>query len=106
MNKKKQIVFKYFDMIFSGYKKRGRRPFRMPYPHVLYEYMNDDGIVAFEYNTFSKFLKFNEDDFYTAQKMFSIDMEEMEDICQDYIADKFNEPMLSKKMFLIRKLNF
>ena len=93
-------------MIFPGYKKRGCRPVTMSSPYVLFEYMNGNGIVAFEYNTFSKFLKFNEDDFYTAQKMFGIDMEEMEDICQDYIADKFNEPMLSKKMFLIRKLNF
>jgi hypothetical protein len=105
MGKKKQIVFKYFDMVFSGYKKRGRRPMPMRYPHVLYEYMNGNGHIAFNYDTHSKFLKFNEDDFYTAQRMFGIDMEEMEDICQDYIADKFNEPMLSKKMFLIRKLN-
>ena len=92
-------------MIFPGYKKRGCRPVTMSSPYVLFEYKNDDGRVAFDYNTYSKFLKFNEDDFYTAQKMFGIDMEEMEDICQDYIADKFNEPMLSKKMFLIRKLN-
>jgi hypothetical protein len=103
MNKK--LVYKYFDMIFSGYAKHGRRPVRMTYPNVLYEYMGNDGKVAFEYNTHSKFLKFNEDDFFTAQRMFGVDMEEMEDICQDYIADKFNEPMLSKKMFLIRKLN-
>jgi hypothetical protein len=103
MNKK--LVFKYFDMVFSGYKKHGRRPVGMRAPDVLFEYMDGNGLTSFEYDTHSKFLKFNEDDFYTAQRMFGVDMEEMEDICQDYIADKFNEPMLSKKMFLIRNLN-
>lgn len=92
-------------MVFSGYKKHGRRPVTMRAPDVLFEYMDNNGHTAFEYDTHSKFLKFNKDDFYSAQKMFGVDIEEMEDICQDYIADKFNEPMLSKKMFLIRDLN-
>jgi hypothetical protein len=104
MNKK--LVFKYFDMIYTGYEKHARRPIDMMPSRVLFEYMNNDGRIAFNYNTERETIVFDYDDFYGAKNMFGITVGDLVDMCKEYVTNKFNEPMLSKKMFLIRKLNF
>jgi hypothetical protein len=106
MDRKKQIVFRYFDMIYNGYKKRTRRPIHMMSPHVLYEYMNDDGHVAFEYNTESESIRFDIGDFTTAKNMFGMYEEGLIPICKEYVADKFDQPKLTKSRFYIADLNY
>jgi hypothetical protein len=103
MNKK--LVFKYFDMVFSGYKKHGRRPVRMPYPHVLFEYMNGDGRIGFVYDNQEESIRFDYDDFYTAKNMLSISIPDLVDICKEYVANKFDEPKSVYTTFFTRKLN-
>lgn len=105
MDKMKQIVFNYFDMIFSGYKKYGRRPVGMRPPYVLFEYMDKNGHTAFEYDTEKESIRFDFDDFYTSKNMFGISIGDLTDICKEYVADKFNEPSASKSNFFARKLN-
>lgn len=102
---KKKLVFKYFDMIFPGYKKHGRRPVRMPYPNVLFEYKNDDGRIAFEYDNEQESIRFDYDDFYTAKNMLSIPIPDLVDICKEYVANKFDEPKSAYSTFFIRRLN-
>jgi hypothetical protein len=92
MNKKKNLVFRYFDTIFSGYKKHGRRPVYMESPHVLYEYKNNDGRVAFEYDTEGEIINFQKDDFYTAHNMLGVSISDMMDLCREYVAEKFDRP--------------
>ena len=101
----KKLVFKYFDMVFSGYKKHGRRPVRMPYPHVLFEYMNDDGRIAFNYNTEREIILFDYDDFYMARNMFGMYIPELSDICKEYVTNKFGEPNSSYITIHLRNLN-
>jgi hypothetical protein len=91
MDKKKRLVFNYFDTIYSGYKKSGRRPVRMPYPNVLFEYKNEDGNVAFEFNTSTQILNFNNKDFYTGLNMLGLTTSEFANICKEYASDKFDE---------------
>ena len=105
MDKKKRLVFNYFDMIYSGFKKHGRRPVRMPYPHVLFEYKNEDGNVAFEFNTESDVIRFDIGDFITAKRMFGIYEEELANICKEYVANKFGEPSILNSTLFIRNLN-
>jgi hypothetical protein len=105
MDRKKELVFKYFDMVFRGYKKHGRRPVDMKSPHVLFEYKNDNGRVGFEYSTWSRFVKFDESDFNTAKNVFGIKSSKLEKICLDYVADKFNDPTILKTFFMVRTLN-
>ncbi len=92
-------------MTYKGYKKHGRRPVRMPYPHVLFEYKNDDGRTSFEYNTEKDEIKFDYDDFYTAKNMFGIFISDLVDICKEYVADKLDEPKAIKTTFFTRNLN-
>ena len=105
MDRKKQLLFKYFDMTFRGYEKHGRRPVRMPYPNVLFEYMDDNGRTAFEYNTERDEIRFDFNDFYTAKNMFGMSIGNLADICKEYVADKFNEPSVLKSNFFTRRLN-
>lgn len=104
MDKKKRLVFNYFDTIYSGYKKRGRRPVRMPYPNVLFEYKNEGGKVAFEFNTETQSIRFDYNDFYTAKNMLGIHIPELSDICKEYVANKFDEPSALKSTFFARTL--
>lgn len=105
MDRKKELVFKYFDMVFRGYKKHGRRPVGMPSQYVLFEYKNDDGRVGFDYDSFSRFVKFNESDFNTAKNMFGIKSSKLDKYCLEYVADKFNDPTILKTFFMVRTLN-
>jgi hypothetical protein len=105
MDRKKELVFKYFDMVFRGYEKHGRRPVGMSSQHALFEYKNDNGRVGFEYNTWSRIVKFNESDFYTAKNMFGIKSSKLDKYCLEYVADKFNDPTLLKTFFMVRTLN-
>jgi hypothetical protein len=102
MDKKKRLVFNYFDMIYSGYKKHGRRPVRMSYPNVLFEYKNDEGRVAFEFNTATQILNFNNKDFYTGLNMLGLITSEFANICKEYAADKFDNPSVSKSSFYVK----
>jgi hypothetical protein len=77
-------------MVFSGYKKHGRRPVYMESPHVLFEYKNEDGRVAFEYSTETKIINFQNDDFYTAHNMLGVPIWNMVDLCKEYVAEKFD----------------
>jgi hypothetical protein len=105
MNRKKELIFKYFDMTFRGYEKHGRRPIRMGYPHVLYEYMDDNGRTAFEYDTKQESIRFDYDDFYTAKNMLGMSIPDLVDICKEYVSIKFNEPSALKSTFFTRRLN-
>ena len=105
MDRKKQLLFKYFDMTFRGYEKHGRRPVNMRPPHVLYEYMDKDGRTAFEYDTEEESIRFDFNDFYTAKNMFGMSIGNLADICKEYVADKFNEPLALKSNFFTRRLN-
>ena len=92
MDRTKRLVFNYFDMVFSGYKKHGRRPVYMESPHVLFEYKNKDGRVAFEYDTEGEIIHFQKDDFYTAHNMIGVSISDMVDLCREYVAEKFDRP--------------
>jgi hypothetical protein len=105
MDRKKELIFKYFDMTYRGYEKHGRRPVNMKSPHVLYEYMNDDGRVAFEYNTESESIRFDIGDFKTAKSMFGMYEEALSHICKEYVANKFGEPNSPYINLFVRYLN-
>ena len=105
MDRKKELIFKYFDMTYKGYKKRSRRPVYTMSPHVLYEYMNDDGRIAFEYDTESEAIRFDIGDFHTAKNMFGIYEEELIHICKEYVANKFDEPKSPYINLFLRNLN-
>ena len=92
-------------MTFRGYEKHGRRPVNMRPPHVLYEYMDKDGRTAFEYDTEEESIRFDFNDFYTAKNMFGMSIGNLADICKEYVADKFNEPLALKSNFFTRRLN-
>jgi hypothetical protein len=104
MDKKKRLVFNYFDMIYSGYKKHGRRPVTMSSPNVLFEYKNEDGNVVFEFNTQTESIRFDYNDFNTAKNMLGIFYPELSDICKEYVANKFDEPSALKSAFFARTL--
>ena len=106
MDRKKQLIFKYFDMTFRGYKKHGRRPVNMKSPHVIFEYMNDDGHTAFEYNTEKDEIRFDYDDFNTAKNMFGVFIADLVDICKEYVAYKLDNPNLINSLLFTRKLNY
>jgi hypothetical protein len=104
MDRNKKIVFKYFDMIYSGYNKIGRGPKTTRSSHVLYEYINDDGRIAFTYHTNDEDVFFNYDDFYTAKNMLGVPTSDLSDICREYVAYKIDNPnAISSKFFLTRK---
>jgi|LakMenEpi03Aug12_release.lakeMendotaPanAssembly.Ray.scaffolds.fasta_scaffold770446_2 hypothetical protein len=103
-DRKKQLVFKFFDAIFLGYTKHGRRLVNMSSPHVLFEYKNKDNGIGFEYNTEEKSIRFNHSDFYTGMNMFWIDKPDFIDICKEYVSDKFDIPDLSSVSFSVRYL--
>lgn len=107
MDRKKQLVFKYFDTVFSGYKKHGRRPVNMSPPHVLFSFdsMGDNGVTAFEYDTEGRSIRFNYDDFYSAKNMFGITVGDLVDMCKEYVANKFDKPEALKTTFFPRRLN-
>jgi hypothetical protein len=105
MDRKKQLVFKYFDIVFSGYKKHGRRPVNVSPPHILFEYMNNNGVTAFEYDTENQSIRFNYDDFYSAKNMFGITVGDLVDICKQYVSNTFNKPEALKTTFFPRRLN-
>lgn len=105
MNSVKQLVFRYFDMVLKGYEKHGRRAINMRAPHVLLEYMNNNGRVVFDYDTSTQIINFNGDDFGTVKNMFSLTIPELVSICKEYVADKFDQPKLSNSRFYITDLN-
>ena len=92
-------------MTFRGYKKHGRRPVNMKSPHVLYEYKDDDGRTAFEYNPEKEEIRFDYNDFYTAKNMFGIFISDLVDICKEYVAHKLDEPKAVFTSFFARPLN-
>jgi hypothetical protein len=100
MDRKKRLIFKYFDMTYKGYKKHGRRPVNMTSPHVLFEYKNDDGRTAFEYNTEKDEIRFDYGDLNTAKNMFGIFIADLADICKEYVAYKLDEPKASYSIFI------
>ena len=102
----KKLVFKYFDMIYTGYEKHARRPIDMMPSRVLFEYMNDNGRVAFDYDTETEIINFNSDDFGIVKNMFSISIPELVSICKEYVADKFDQPKLTNSRFYITDLNY
>ena len=104
MDKKKRLVFNYFDMIFSGYEKHGRRPYYMNAPHVLYDYQNNEGRVAFQYNTETNIINFQDEDFYTAVNMLGISVWDIVNICKEYVADKFKDQSALKAYFYANKI--
>ena len=93
-------------MTFRGYKKHGRRPVNMKSPHVLFEYMDDNGRTAFEYNTEKDEIKFDYDDFYTAKNMFGIFIADLVDICKEYVAYKLDDPILASAIMFVRNLKY
>ena len=77
----------------------------LPY-YVLFEYMNDDGRIAFEYNAETEQIRFDYDDFYMARNMFGMYIPELSDICKEYVTNKFDEPNSSYITFHLRNLNY
>ena len=92
-------------MTYKGYKKRCSRPVTMLPPHVLYEYMNDDGRIAFEYNTETEQIRFDIDDFNTTKNIFGMYEEGLIHICKEYVANKFEEPNSPYINLFLRNLN-
>jgi hypothetical protein len=105
MDKKKRLVFNYFDTIYSGYKKSGSRPIYMGTPHVLFSYKNNDGRVAFEFNTKTNVLNFDNKDFYIATSMLGLSTSDMAEICKEYAADKLNKPSVLNAIFYNTRKN-
>jgi len=101
----KKLVFKYFDMIYTGYEKHARRPIDMMPSRVLFEYMNDDGRIAFKYNTERETIVFDYDDFYMARNMFGMYIPELSDMCKEYVTNKFGKPNSSYITIHLRNLN-
>jgi len=77
----------------------------MRYPHVLFEYKNDDGRIGFVYDNEEESIQFDYDDFYTAKNMLSISIPDLVDICKEYVANKFDEPKSGYTTFFTRRLN-
>jgi hypothetical protein len=67
--------------------------------------MNDDGRIAFEYDTESEAIRFDIGDFHTAKNMFGIYEEELIHICKEYVANKFDEPKSPYINLFLRNLN-
>jgi hypothetical protein len=105
MDRKKQLIFKYFDLTFRGYKKHGRRPVNMSLPHVLYEYKSDNGEIGFDYNTEGEIIRFDFDTFHQVKSMFGIPKSNLVNICKEYIADKFDNSNALSSTFFTRSLN-
>jgi len=105
MDKKKRLVFNYFNMIYSGYEKSGKRPVGMSSPNVLFEYKNDEGRVGFEFNTETQILNFNNKDFYIATSMLGLSTSDMAEICKEYAADKLNKPSVLNAIFYNTRKN-
>lgn len=105
MDKMKRLVFNYFDTIYLGYKKSGSRPVYMGTTHVIFSYQNNDGRVAFEFNTETNVLNFDNKDFYTATSMLGIPTSDMAKICKEYAADKLNEPSVLNATFYNTRKN-
>lgn len=105
MNKLQQLVFEYFDLTYSRYKKSGRRPVYMESPYVILEYRNDEGRVAFEYNTESNVLNFNSKDFYFVTNMFGLSTFDMANICKEYAYTKLNNPNILTSVFYNSRKN-
>ena len=105
MDRKEQLIFKYFDMTYKGYKKHGRRPVTMRSPHVLFEYVDNNGRTAFEYDTEREVIRFDHNDFYTTKNMFGIYIEELTHICKEYVANKFDDPSILNATLFVRTLN-
>ena len=101
----KRLVFNYFDTIYSGYKKFGRRPVYMDPPYVMIDYKNNEGRVAFEFNTETNVLNFDNKDFYTATSMMGIPTSDMAKICKEYAADKLNNPSILNAVFYNTRKN-
>jgi hypothetical protein len=108
MGKKKQLIIKFFDSVFSGFKKSGTRPIPMNLPYVLFRYMDYKdpvkGKVGFTYNTELETLKFDYDTFYMAKNMFGISMPDLVDICNQYAIDKFGIPEINRAVFYTKTL--
>jgi hypothetical protein len=77
----------------------------MKSPHVLFEYMDDNGRTAFDYDTERESIQFDYGDFYTAQKMFGVSIPDLVDICKEYVANKFDIPKAANSSFLPKRLN-
>tara|TARA_R110000868_G_scaffold168585_3_gene403366 strand:+ start:3020 stop:3343 length:324 start_codon:yes stop_codon:yes gene_type:complete len=107
MDRKKQLVFKYFDSVFRGYKKHGRRPATMRSPHVLFSFdsVEKNGRTAFEYDTEEEVIRFDYDDFQTTKNIFGVDESVLTDICKEYVADKLNQPSALNTTFNLWSLN-
>lgn len=104
MGKTKNLVFKFFDTIFSGYNKQGRRPVYMDFPYVLYEYKNNDGLVSFQYSDDVEVLQFDNGSYYTVKNMFGLKDDELVDICKDYASIKFRIPTILDAHFATHNL--
>ena len=105
MDKMKRLVFNYFDTIYSGYKKSGSRPMYMGTTHVMFSYQNNDGRIAFEFNTETNVLNFDNKDFYTATSMLGLSSHDMAKICKEYAADKLNKPSVLNATFYNTRKN-
>ena len=102
MDKNINLVFNYFDIIYSGYKKHGRRPMTMSSPNVLFEYKNDDGRIGFSYDTEEERIDFDFNDFYTTKNMLGVNIPDLTDICKKYVANKFDEPNALSTIFFTK----
>lgn len=108
MDKRKQLIIKFFDSVFSGFVKSGARPVGMTIPHVLFRYMESKdpvkGKIGFTYNTELETLTFDYNTFYMAKNMFGISIPDLFDICKEYAIDKFETPEINRAVFYTKTL--
>jgi hypothetical protein len=108
MDKRKQLIIKFFDSVFSGFVKSGARPVGMTIPHVLFRYMESKnpvkGKIGFTYNTELETLTFDYNTFYMAKNMFGIPIPDLFDICNEYAINKFGIPEINRAVFYTKTL--
>jgi len=102
MERKKELVFRFLDTIYSGYKKEllefdGTDPFG-------FRYVNKNGRVGFDFIFSLEELRFQYNDFFMAANMFGISIPDMSDICKEYAANKFEYPLILSSKFFPRHL--
>lgn len=108
MDKRKQLIIKFFDSVFSGFVKSGARPVGMTIPHVLFRYMESKdpvkGNIGFTYDTEIETLTFDYGTFYMAKNMFGISIPDLVEICKEYAVDKFETPEINRAVFYTKTL--
>jgi hypothetical protein len=102
MERKKELVFRFLDTIYSGYKKELLEVDGID--HFGFKYVHKNGRVAFDFIFSLEELRFQYNDFFMVVNMFGISIPDMSDICKEYAANKFDYPLILSSKFFPRHL--